>query len=80
MLDMIYYRLVMKYYIIIGLIVAVFLLLWFTRNVNAEVLDPATAPQNTITDIADNENGCATYKYGYEVGKDLQPLEKVVCK
>jgi len=51
---------------------------YFIFPKDATVPDPAEPNQDTSVLIS-NENGCATYQYPYEVGKDLQPLMKVVC-
>lgn len=70
----------MKYYIITGIVIAVFLLLWFTRNVNAQVIDSPTEAQNTVTSTIADGNGCVVSQEDHEVGEDLMPLQKVVCE
>jgi len=37
-------------------------------------------PQNTITGVISDENGCITYQALHSVGKNLQPIQEVVCK
>src|SRR5579872_1384479 len=70
----------MKYFLIIGILTVVFLLLWFTRNVNAQVIDTPTEPQNTITSMIFSEgSNCVTYNELHEVSKSYSPVQIVRC-
>lgn len=45
---------------------------------DSNVID-AQAPAQDSAVIVLRENGCTTYQYPYEVGKNLQPLLKTIC-
>jgi hypothetical protein len=77
----------MKYKIITIAIVALFCFLYATRNVSATVQENQTPASDyykiTGSSVSDgDENGiyCVTNFYGNAIGKDLHPMQKIVCK
>jgi hypothetical protein len=77
----------MKYKIITIAILMVFGFLYATRNVSAIVHENSTPPSDylkvTGENISDGSMGnirCTTTFYGNAIGKDLRPMQKVVCK
>lgn len=67
----------MRYTAIIFFLLGVITYFVFPRD--WKVPDPPMPKQNTMV-LLSNENGCAVYQFPYEVGKNLQIVEKVVCR
>lgn len=74
----------MKYKIIAIIVIVVFVILYLTRNVNAQVIENGTPPSEmykpTATIADESDRGCVVYEYDHAVGKNFLPLQRVVCR